>query len=128
MDGKNDLKSRQNREKNRLRRLLKSAGTEDWKLKMLCPVLENTAWMCVKLEDTIDQIEEAELTVEYDNGGGQKGVRQNPLFQGYEALWKSYMSGMNQILAAAGSKKDTKTEKLKPKSVIELVRSREKQA
>lgn len=120
---KTDLESRKNKEKNRLKKLLKEAGTEDWKIKMLLPVIENAAWMSARLEDSILEIGESGLVDYYDNGGGQTGVRQNPLFQGYEALWKSYMTGMSQIMAAAGSKKDAKSEKLKPKSVIELVRS-----
>lgn len=53
---KTDLESRKNKEKNRLKRLLKSAGTEEWKIRMLLPVMENTAWMCVKLEDSIAAI------------------------------------------------------------------------
>ncbi len=124
---KTDLESRKNKEKNRLKRLLKSAGTEEWKIRMLLPVMENTAWMCVKLEDSIAAIKSSEIAITYDNGGGQSGIRQNPLFQGYESLWKSYMTGMSQIMASAGAQKDVKSEKLKPKSVIALVRSNQKQ-
>lgn len=111
-----------------MKRLLKAAGVEEWKIKMLLPVMENAAWMCVKLEDSIAVIQSSEIVIQYDNGGGQSGIRQNPLFQGYEALWKSYMTGMSQIMAAAGAQKDTKSEKLKPKSVIALVRSGQKNA
>ena len=126
--GKNDIESRKNKERNRLKRLLKAADVEDWKIQTLQQVIENTAWMSVKLEDTRQEIREAEVTVPYDNGGGQSGVRQNPIFQGYESLWKSYMAGMAQILTAAGMKKDQKSEKLKPRSVIQLVRSNQRQA
>lgn len=125
---KNDIESRKNKERNRLKRLLKAADVEDWKIQTLHQVIENTAWMSVKLEDTRQEIREAEVTVPYDNGGGQSGVRQNPIFQGYESLWKSYMAGMTQILTAAGMKKDQKSEKLKPRSVIQLVRSNQRQA
>ena len=126
--GKNDIESRKNKERNRLKRLLKAADVEDWKIQTLQQVIENTAWMSVKLEDTRQEIREAEVTVPYDNGGGQSGVRQNPIFQGYESLWKAYMTGMTQILTAAGMKKDQKSEKLKPRSVIQLVRSNQRQA
>jgi hypothetical protein len=125
---KNDIESRKNKERNRLKRLLKAADVEDWKIQTLHQVIENTAWMSVKLEDTRQEIREAEVTVPYDNGGGQSGVRQNPIFQGYESLWKAYMAGMTQILTAAGVKKDQKSEKLKPRSVIQLVRSNQRQA
>ena len=125
---KNDIESRKNKERNRLKRLLKAADVEDWKIQTLHQVIENTAWMSVKLEDTRQEIREAEVTVPYDNGGGQSGVRQNPVFQGYESLWKAYMTGMTQILTAAGMKKDQKSENLKPRSVIQLVRSNQRQA
>ena len=126
--GKNDIESRKNKERNRLKRLLKAADVEDWKIQTLQQVIENTAWMSVKLEDTRQEIREAEVTVPYDNGGGQSGVRQNPIFQGYESLWKAYMTGMTQVLTAAGMKKDQKSEKLKPRSVIQLIRSNQRQA
>lgn len=125
---KKDIESRKNKERNRLKRLLKSAEVEDWKIKTLENVIENTAWMSVKLEDTRQKIKESDVTVRYNNGGGQSGTRQNPIFLGYESLWKAYMTGINQILMAAGTKKDQKSEKLKPKSVIQLVRNNQRQA
>lgn len=125
---KNDLILRKSREKNRLNRLLKTAGCEEWKIKTLRPVIENTAWMCVKLEDAVEEIAEEPIVIPYDNGGDQKGIRQNPYFQGYEALWKAYMAGMGQIMSAADTKKDSKVTKLKPNSVIAMVRSGQKQA
>ena len=125
---KKDIESRKNKERNRLKRLLKSAEVEDWKIKTLENVIENTAWMSVKLEDTRQKIKESDVTVRYNNGGGQSGTRQNPIFLGYESLWKAYMTGINQILMAAGTKKEQKSEKLKPKSVIQLVRNNQRQA
>ena len=125
---KKDIESRKNKERNRLKRLLKSAEVEDWKIKTLESVIENTAWMSVKLEDTRQKIKESDVTVRYNNGGGQSGTRQNPIFLGYESLWKAYMAGMSQILTAAGTKKAQKSEKLKPKSVIQLVRNNQRQA
>lgn len=124
---KTDLESRKNKEKNRLKRLLKEAGTEDWKIKMLLPVLENTAWMCAKLEDSLEKLETEDIAVYYDNGGGQRGLRQNPHIQAYEALWKSYMAGMSQIVTAPGAQKDAKSKTLQPKSVIALVKGKQKQ-
>lgn len=125
---KNDINSRKNKEKNRLKRLLKDAGAEEWKIKLLLPVIENTAWMCVKLEDSVEAIRGSEIAISYDNGGGQSGIRQNPLFQGYEALWKAYMTGMSQIMAAADEKKDAKSTGLKPKTVLSIIRDEQKQA
>lgn len=125
---KKDLISRKTKERNRIKRLLKESGAEDWKIKILAPTIENTAWMCAKLEDSIERIQDEDVTVYYNNGGGQEGIRQNPKFQGYESLWKSYMSGMTQIMAVAGAKADAKADKMKPKSVLALVRSNQQQA
>lgn len=43
-----------------------------------------------KLEEEGSRIPSEELIVEYDNGGGQRGVRENPFFHAYEKLLASY--------------------------------------
>lgn len=125
---KTDLESRKNKEKNRLKRLLKAAGTEEWKIRMLLPVMENTAWMCVMLENSISVVSTADIVIPYDNGGDQKGIRQNPCYQAYESLWKAYMAGMTQIMSTAAVQKDAKSTSLSPQSVIRLVSSKKRQA
>ncbi|SDZ88232.1 hypothetical protein SAMN02745687_00927 [Lachnospiraceae bacterium NK3A20] len=124
---KNDLESRKNRERNRLKKLLKESGADDCKIKLLMQVIENTAWMCIKLEDAREKIETADVAIPYNNGGNQKGLRQNPLFLGYEALWKAYMTGMSQIMGAAEIKRDAKSVELRPRTVLSLVRAEQKQ-
>ena len=37
-----------------------------------------------------ERIETEELIVEYDNGGGQLGIRENPFYPAYEKLLTSY--------------------------------------
>lgn len=125
---KNDLESRKNKERNRIKRLMKEAGAEEWKIKLYQQVIENTAWMAVKLEDTIAVIKNSEIAISYNNGGGQSGIRQNPLFQGYESLWKAYMTGMSQIMSAADVKKDAKSTDLRPKTVLSIIRGEQKKA
>lgn len=125
---KNDLESRKNKERNRIKRLMKEAGAEEWKIKLYQQVIENTAWMAVKLEDTIAVIKNSEIAISYNNGGGQSGIRQNPLFQGYESLWKAYMTGMSQIMIAADVKKDAKITDLRPKTVLSIIRGEQKKA
>ena len=46
--------------------------------------------MSKKLKKVGKQMAEEELIVEYDNGGGQKGVRENPYYPAYEKLLASY--------------------------------------
>nr|DAX81108.1 MAG TPA: terminase small subunit [Caudoviricetes sp.] len=120
-NGKKELDARKRKEVNRLKKLIKAL--ED-RSKLLLPTIENVAWMCVKLEEASDAIATSDVAIPYDNGGGQKGIRQNPHFQGYESLWKSYILGMMQIMGTVGAQKDAKSEKLRPTSVIQLVRSR----
>lgn len=94
-----DIETIAKEEEQRLKSLLFSCGIADKKIDMLGSVIENTAWMKAKLDDTREQIRNTSVAIPYDNGGGQTGIRENPLFKGYSALWKSYMSGMNTILS-----------------------------
>lgn len=126
---KTDQNSRKTKERNRMKRLLKDLGVDEHRIKMLDSVIDKTALLCVKLEDEAEKLEDATLIIEYDNGGGQKGTRQNPLYQAYESLWKAYMLGMTQIMASTGAVKiEEKAKDLKPQSVLALVRSKQKQA
>jgi len=123
----NDVKKRANREKNRLRRLLEIAGIGKPKSDILLPVVENVSWMRVKLDDIRDEIKNSEIVIEYNNGGGQKGVRENPAYTAYGKLWKAYMSGMEKILAALPEdlQEEAKPdEEAKPRTVLELVREK----
>ena len=126
MDKKEYNIKRSGKEKNRLKRILRDSGVSDQKKKLLEPVIENVAWMKIQLDDSRDIIRDGSIVVEYDNGGGQKGIRENPYFKGYENLWRSYMAGMTKILdALPDDAVVVKTdEPEKPKTVLELVRSK----
>lgn len=122
-DGKIELKQRARKEKARIKRLLKQAKTPPERVKMLEPVIENVSWMKAKLEDTTEQIKEGQIAIEYNNGGGQKGIRESPLFKGYEALFKTYMSGMSKIMEAMPAK-DSAPEPpadVKPSTVLDAI-------
>lgn len=43
------------------------------------------------------------LMIEYDNGGGQEGVRRNPGYDAYEALVRSYQSALTCLRDILGS-------------------------
>ena len=122
------IAQRARKEQNRIKQTLNYYGASKQKVKFLLPIIENTAWMKVKLDDARELIQDAEIVIEYDNGGGQKGIRENPLFKAYEALWKSYVSGMSQIIAVLPDEKAKEAEQVieKPKSVLELVRDKHK--
>lgn len=117
-------------EKTRIKRLLKESGTSDARMKMLEPVIENVAWMKIKLDQAREKIKASGIVMPYDNGGGQTGIRENPAFKGYEALWKSYMVGMSKLLEAMPpevieAEEETEKEQA-PVTVLELIRTKHK--
>lgn len=117
-------------EKTRIKRLLKESGTSDARMKMLEPVIENVAWMKIKLDQAREKIKASGIVMPYDNGGGQTGIRENPAFKGYEALWKSYMAGMSKLLEAMPpevieAEEETEKEQA-PVTVLELIRTKHK--
>lgn len=105
MMDENELKESYEKEKRMIKRELKKVKISPHKMKLLESVIENTAWMKAKLDAVRMQITTADIVVEYDNGGGQKGIRKNPIFEGYRALWQSYMIGMGRILDAVPEEK-----------------------
>ena len=78
-------------------KILDDAGISERRKDALMPVIENVAWMKLKLDETRETIADTSVAIPYDNGGGQSGIRENPLFKGYESLWKSYVTGMDRI-------------------------------
>ena len=126
MEAETQIKEEAEVERERIIELLKGAEVKDAKIKLLMPVIINTAWMKAKLDDARRQIKGSSIVIPYDNGGGQKGLRENPLFKGYEALWKSYMAGMAKIIdllpAEAVEIKEVEIER--PKTMLEIVRAR----
>ena len=121
-----EIKARAEEERNRMTELLDGAGISEKRMKLLEPVILNTAWMRAKLDDAREAIKNSNIVVAYDNGGGQKGIRENPLFKGYENLWRSYMAGMSKIIDCLPDEIATAESEVadKPKTVLELVRNR----
>lgn len=123
-----EMQERVDKEKRRLTRMLRTGNTNPELVKALRPIIDNTAWMHVKLEDARAAIRNTQVAIPYDNGGGQKGIRENPAFHGYESLWKSYMLGMGRLLDSIPPK-TAEDEKKKladeaPGTVLDLVMAR----
>ena len=118
------------REIRRITRELKKGKISDYNLKILEPVIANSAWMRVRLDEARKQMEDCRLVVEYDNGGGQRGLRENPSFKAYEALWKSFMLGMNRILDAVPENKQEEISKkineVRPETVLDKIRDKKR--
>lgn len=58
---------------------------------------ENILFMESKLRETRNGIARSQVVIDYDNGGGQKGIRRNPAFDGYNALLRSYCTALSQL-------------------------------
>ena len=96
--GADEIKKRTAVEVRKLVKLLKCSGVPENKIRCLEPTVQNLAWMKVKLDDARELIGTESITVGYDNGGGQSGIRENPAYKAYEALWKNYSAGLNALL------------------------------
>lgn len=121
-----ELRARAEEEQNRITRILVDAGISDRRMKMLAPVIENVSWMRAKLDDSRSLIKNSNIVVPYDNGGGQKGIRENPAFKGYEALWKAYMQGMNRILDTLPPEQiqEAAVPDIRPQTVLDTIRNK----
>ena len=124
MGEKDALTKKADKEEKRLRKMLQEASVSYERIELLRPVIRNVAWMKAQLDDTREVIKDTKVAIPYDNGGGQTGIRENPLFKGYEALWKSYMAGMNKILEALPTEADVAEEEAKPQTVLSLIRAK----
>lgn len=118
------IEERTEEEKQRLTALLFDYNIPAKKVGLLDDTITNVAYMKVKLDDTREAIRHTDVAIPYDNGGGQKGVRENPLFKGYESLFKSYMSGLRVIMDLLPVEETEVAQADKPKTVLELVRER----
>ena len=120
-----EIKARAEEEQNRIIDLLLEVGISDKRMKLLEPIILNTAWMKAKLDDAREAIKNSNIVISYDNGGGQKGIRENPLFKGYESLFRSYMAGMAKILDSLPQDQIEQVADVeRPATMLELVRSK----
>lgn len=60
---------------------------------------DQVLFMAKKLRETKRAIKDEPLCVEYDNGGGQTGIRENPNYKAYEKLLTTYTKALNQLTA-----------------------------
>ena len=127
-----EISKRCKKEVRKMTRFCRENGVDAEKIDALTPVFDSVCWMQIKLEDARTDIAEDGLTVEYDNGGGQSGIRENPAFKAYEALWKSYCAGLQIILAelpdAARDTAAATGQKAAPETALALVLGKRKDA
>lgn len=111
-------------EKKRIYQVLESFEVPKKKIDYLEPVIDEVAFMRVKLVETHHDLEQMDVAIPYDNGGGQTGIRENPQFKAYEALLKSYLMALDRIIAVLPKDVQENTDDSTDKeNVLELVRS-----
>ena len=91
---------------------------------------EAVLFMAKKLKESRALMKNEPIVIEYDNGGGQSGIRENPKFKAYESLWKSYISGAKLIVDAL-PQADVETvadTSAKPQTVLSMIQSKRSEA
>ena len=58
---------------------------------------ESVVFMAKKLEESRAIMEREPLVIDYDNGGGQCGIRENPHYTAYEHLLTAYGKSLRQL-------------------------------
>lgn len=89
-------KNKVKKERQRLVSLLEKAELSRHQREVLAPVIDNLAWQRVKLDEAREEMQDASVVCEYNNGGGQTGTRENPIFKAYVNLWRAYMLGLEK--------------------------------
>ncbi len=64
---------------------------------------ENVLFMERKLAEARRNMENQQIVIAYDNGGGQRGIRKNPMFDSYNALMRTYNASLAQLVEILGA-------------------------
>ena len=59
---------------------------------------ENMFFIEGKLIEVRQCLANQQVVIAYDNGGGQKGIRKNPIFEGYNQLMANYRKTFEQLV------------------------------
>ncbi|WP_130811414.1 hypothetical protein [Olsenella sp. Marseille-P4559] len=106
--------ARVNAELRKLQRITKDAIPEE-KRNVVLGMLPNIAFMKVKLDESRKELLYEPIYCEYDNGGGQSGLREHPGFAAYNKLFTTFQRGIKQLcdlMPAGASAADVLTEYL----------------
>ena len=91
--------SKQKRVESELKKLrdITKGAIPDEKRKAAMPLLANLAFLKVKLDDSRADLLYEDIFTEYDNGGGQTGLREHPGFSAYNKLFTTFSRGIKQL-------------------------------
>ena len=89
-------RSKQSRLESELRKL-RELTKDDEKRKAIMPLLANIAFLKVKLDDARAELLYEDIFTEYNNGGGQTGLREHPGFSAYNKLFTTFSRSVKQL-------------------------------
>ena len=112
------------REHKRLENLLDKANVPQEYRDTLAPIIDNLAWMRIKLDETRELMMSTNVVCKYNNGGGQAGWRENPIFKGYNNLLRSYLTAFEKFSSYLPEEIETEIEE--PESILEKVKAMKK--
>lgn len=69
-------------------------------------LIKQLKMMAVRIAEEGERIESEPLVMEYDNGGGQSGVRENPFYPAYEKLLASYTKTLAAVKGMGGTSEE----------------------
>ena len=128
---RDEIEKAATKERNMIRRQLREAKIPSHKMKIIEATIDNVALMKAKLDEMREQIITEKAVVEYNNGGGQEGVRENPIFKRYESFFKTYSAGMDTIFDVLrdeeGGGEGMIDDSLKPQTVLGFVQDKHKE-
>ena len=78
------------------------SGLQEPQRSRAIELAENVLWMEAKLAEARNAIGKSSVAIPYDNGGGQRGIRKNPAFDGYNALMAQYTRALKQLCEMLG--------------------------
>lgn len=64
---------------------------------------ESVLFMADKLKESRKIMAKEPLVIDYDNGGGQKGIRENPHYVAFEHLMTTYTKSLRQLTEIIGN-------------------------
>ena len=108
------------KEHKRLTDILISAEVPKPTQDALVPVIDNLSWLRVKLDDFREQFKNADIVCKYNNGGGQKGIRINPFFKGYNDLCRTYLNYLDKYLSCL-PKEVQEEEKQESEGILSII-------
>ena len=79
-----------------------SAGVDERIRPQVTVLAEQVIFMSKKLKESKAGLRDQAIVIPYDNGGGQTGIRENPVFTAYEKLLAAYTKSLTTLRDVIG--------------------------